>query len=179
MKLIIIDGGPASGKNTLGALLVKKFHKIGEKAVLLDLDSYVEEFNPYWIWENKQQEKRDQLKARINFAEDIDKYLRKNYIVIAIGERILTKKQLSIFIDRLKTKCAVGLFHLSSPLSLRKRRLHKRGPHSLIDLDKDQKDRNAIKIWPGHVYRNTNSPIKDAINLFQLIQGHKNTIKIK
>jgi len=37
MKLILLDGGPACGKNTLGALLVEEFSKKGEKAVLLDL----------------------------------------------------------------------------------------------------------------------------------------------
>ena len=74
MKLILIDGGPASGKNTLGKLLVDQFNKNGEKAILLDLDSYVEEFNPKWIWESKEQEEKDHLNARVNFVKDINKY---------------------------------------------------------------------------------------------------------
>jgi len=72
MKLIIIDGGPASGKNTLGNLLVQEFQKQDNKVVLLDLDTYVEEFNPKWIWENEQQKEKDQLNARINFAKDVN-----------------------------------------------------------------------------------------------------------
>lgn len=69
MKLILIDGGPASGKNTLGTLLVEKLKTTGENVILLDLDSYVERINPSWIWSNKDQERQDQLKARENFAK--------------------------------------------------------------------------------------------------------------
>ena len=47
----------------------------GGKAILLDLDTYVEQFNPHWIWDNDQQKEKDQLNARVNFTKDIDKYL--------------------------------------------------------------------------------------------------------
>ena len=60
MKLILIDGGPASGKNTLGSLLVQKFQKQSNKAILLDLDTFVEELNQTWIWDDKQKEKEDE-----------------------------------------------------------------------------------------------------------------------
>ncbi|RJQ27815.1 hypothetical protein C4577_00625 [Candidatus Parcubacteria bacterium] len=173
MKLILIDGGPASGKNTLGNLLVEKFQKLEQRAVLLDLDTYVEEFNPSWVWEDKEREKEDQLNARINFAQDINKYLQENFIVIAIGERFLTKENVIAFVEKVKINCSVYLFHLSIPISLRKQRLHKRGPHSLIDLEKDQRDRDEVKSWPGYVYENINSPEEDASNLFQLIQNDK------
>lgn len=33
MQLILIDGGPASGKNTLGKLLIDEFHRLGNKAI--------------------------------------------------------------------------------------------------------------------------------------------------
>ena len=178
MKLIIIDGGPASGKNTLGVLLSKKFRKLGSKAMILDLDTYVEQLNPKWIWGNKQQENKDQLKARENFAKDIKKYLQDDFIVIVIGERFLTKNDLSAFLSKLEIICHVYLYHLSIPLSLRKQRLHDRGPHSLIDLKKDQKDRDEVKIWPGYIYENINSPEEDAINLFRLIQNKKGFIDI-
>lgn len=178
MKLIIIDGGPASGKNTLGSMLIDKLHQLGDKAILLDLDTYVEEFNPKWIWENEQQKEKDQLNARINFAKDLDKYLQDNFIVVAIGERFLNKTDISRFIDKLKTECQVYLYHLSVPLALRQQRLHQRGPHSLIDLEKDQKDRNEIADWPGYVYENINSPEEDASNLIKLIQENKGLLDL-
>lgn len=173
MKLIIIDGGPASGKNTLGNLLVQEFQKQGNKAILLDLDVYVEEFNPKWVWENKQQEEKDQLNSRMNIVRDIDKYLQNNFIVIVIGERFLTKDDITRFISKLKIKCLVCLYHLSIPFALRKQRLHKRGPHSLIDLEKDQKDRDEIKSWSGYVYENVNTPEEDVKNLIKLINENK------
>lgn len=178
MKLIIIDGGPASGKNTLGGLLSDKLNKCGTKTVLLDLDTYVEELNPKWIWENEQQKNTDQIKARENFAKDIKKYLQDEFIVIVIGERFLTISDLSVFLNKLEIICQVFLYHLAIPLSLRKQRLYHRGPHSLIDLEKDQKDRDGIKVWPGYIYKNINLPEEDAINLFKLIQNEKGLIDI-
>lgn len=178
MKLILIDGGPASGKNTLGVLLAQKFNKFGTKAVLLDLDTYVEELNPKWIWENEQIKNTDQQKARENFAKDIKKYLQDDLTVIIIGERFLTISDLSVFFNKLEIVCQVFLYHLDIPLSLRKQRLHDRGPHSLIDLEKDQKDRDEVKVWPGHIYKNINLPKEDAINLFKLIQNEKGLIDI-
>ena len=157
MKLIIIDGGPASGKNTLGDLLVEELVKNYEKAKLLDLDVYVEQINPNWIWENKQQEIVDQEKARENWIEGIKIFLQSGETVIAIGERFLSKSILDDFIDKLGVSCPIFLYHLSVPFLLRKQRLHQRGPHSLIDLDKDQNDRDAVKVWPGYVYENVNS----------------------
>lgn len=176
MKLILIDGGPASGKNTLGTLLVEEFLKVEDKVILLDLDDYVEEINPIWIWGNEQLKVKDQTKARENYAKDINKYLQKDYTIIVIGERFLTKNDLSVFVRRIKIPCTVFLYHLSIPISLRKERLDKRGSHSLIDLEKDQKDRDNIKIWPGYVYQNINSPEIDANNLMKLIQDGKGMI---
>lgn len=165
-------------KNTLGSLLVEEFLKLGSKVILLDLDTYVEEINPAWIWENKQLEKTDQLKARENFLGDINKHLQENYTIIVIGERFLTNDDITVFIKRLKLTCSVYLYHLSIPISLRKKRLTKRGPHSLIDLEKDQKDRDRIKKWPGYVYKNINSPETDAKNLMKLIQMNKGIINL-
>ncbi len=178
MKLILIDGGPASGKNTLGTVLIDKFHKLGDKALLLDLDCYVEEFNPKWIWESEQQKAKDQLSARINYAKDIDKYLQDNFTVIAIGERFLRRDDIVRFIGKLKIMCPVYLYHLSTPFVLREQRLHQRGPHSLIDLEKDQKDRDAVKTWPGYIYENINSPKEDAENLYKLIQDKKGLLDL-
>ena len=98
MNLIIIDGGPASGKNTLGALLLEKFRKLGNKAVLLDLDTYVEKLNPKWVWANKKLESKDKLKARETFARDIEQYLRDSFDVIMIGEKFLSKDHLFDFL---------------------------------------------------------------------------------
>ncbi|OGG30931.1 hypothetical protein A3I51_01020 [Candidatus Gottesmanbacteria bacterium RIFCSPLOWO2_02_FULL_38_8] len=178
MKLILIDGGPAQGKNTLGTLLVENFRKQGNKTILMDLDSYVEEINPSWIWKYKRLEENDQLKARENFAKDINKYLQENYIIFIIGERFLTKKDVVVFCSRLKITYPVYLYHLSIPISLQKERLHNRGPHSLIDIEKDQKERDEIKIWPGYVYQNINSPEIDAKNLMKLIQIGQGIIEI-
>lgn len=179
MKIILIDGGPASGKNTLGELLVEEFKKRGEKSVLLDLDTYVEEFNLSWIWEDEKMKERDQKNARINFAKDIDKYLQDNFVVVAIGERFLTKEDITGLINKLTASCPVYLYHLSVPFELRKQRLHKRGPHSLIDLDKDQKDRDINARWYGYIYENINSEEVDAQNLSQLIKDNKGLLNAK
>lgn len=173
MKLILLDGGPASGKNTLGILLVQLFQKLNNNAVLLDLDKYVEQINPSWIWQNKQKEKTDQQKARNNFAKVINKYLQQDFIVIAIGERFITKKNIISFISKLKINFPIYLYHLSVPFSLRSQRLSKRGPHSLIDLEKDQRDRDLNTKWYGYIYNNINSPIEDAESIFKLIQNNK------
>lgn len=173
MKLILIDGGPASGKNTLGALLVEKFQQVKNKVILLDLDTYVERINPTWIWKNKNNEKKDQQEARRNFAIAIRKYLQEDYTVIAIGERFLTRTDIATFLNRIELSCPVYLYHLLVPISLRRKRLHERGSHSLIDIDKDQKERETITLWPGHVYKNINSPEVDVATLLELIQDSK------
>ena len=178
MKLILIDGGPASGKNTLGNLLVDEFKKLGNKAKLLDLDVYVEELNPSWIWDNKQQEEKDQQKARENLAQDINKHLSKDFIVIIIGERFLTKEDISNFINRLKITPSIYLYHLSIPFSLRVQRLDERGPHSLIDLKKDQRERDLNTKWYGYVYENVSSEKIDARDLFRLIQDNQGLLDI-
>jgi len=172
MDLILIDGGPASGKNTLGALLVQKLVKPGNRFILLDLDVYVEEFNPSWVWEDKQTEKTDQQKAREYFAQDIDKYIQQGFNVIAIGERFLTRKDIVNFTKRLKVKFSnFYLYHLNPPLELRKQRLEQRGPCLLIDLEKDQRERDSNAKWYGYVYENIGSPIEDAENIMRLIQN--------
>ncbi len=173
MKLILLDGGPASGKNTLGILLVQEFKKQSNKSILLDLDTYVEELNPSWIWENKNREEKDQQKARDNFAQDINKYLQQDFLVIVIGERFITKENIISFLNKLKITSPICLIHLSIPFSLRMKRLAKRGPHSLIDLQKDQRDRDSNVRWYGYIYENINSPIEDTKNIMKLIQNNE------
>lgn len=87
MKIILLDGGPASGKNTLGTLMVHEFEKQVANSILLDLDVYVERLNPTWVWKDERVKSEDLENARTNFAQDIDKYLQKDFAVIAIGER--------------------------------------------------------------------------------------------
>lgn len=176
MKLIILDGGPASGKNTLGSLLVKLMIDQGEKAILLDLDSYVEKYNPKWIWDSKETKEKDQRQARIDFGKSVSKHLNEQQTVIAICERILTRTDLDRFMEMITVSTPVYLFHLSIPLSLRRQRLVDRGPHSLIDLDIDQRDRDEIPYWPGCVYENISTPKIDAANLLKLIQENKGLI---
>lgn len=173
MKLILIDGGPASGKNTLGELLVDKLSELGEKAVLLDLDNYVEKYNSKWIWNNEQEKENDQLQARADIAKDVDKYLSKNITTFVIGERFLSRNDVNRFLERLKTAPPIYLYHLNTPFTLRQQRLHQRGSHSLIDLEKDQKDRDAVTGWPGYIYENIHSPEVDASRLLSLIQEGK------
>jgi len=177
MKLILIDGGPASGKNTLGKMLVNDFNEHRDKSILLDLDSYVEELCPKWIWKNNQQKEKDLLSARTNYINDINKYLQENFTIIAIGERFLTKGDVTRYTSKLAVKSQVYLYHLSVPIALRKQRLGERGPHSLIDLEKDQKDRDAVTSWPGCVYQNINSPEIDASNLMKLTQDGIGLVK--
>lgn len=176
MKLILLDGGPAAGKNTLGELLSKKMTGFGENVMLLDLDTYVEELNPKWVWENEKQKEEDLLHARRNFREGISKNLHEGNHVIAIGERFFTMEDVECVQSAIDMAHDTYLYHLSVPFALREQRLHARGPHSLIDLKKDQADRDAVKHWPGHVYENINSPEVDAENLFSLIQQNEGVI---
>jgi len=178
MKLILIDGGPASGKNTLGTLLVQKFQKFGNKVQLLDLDEYVENYNPLWVWENKQKEEEDQQNARKDFVKDIGRYLKQDYIVIAIGERFITKEDIVNFIDSLKITIPMYLYHLNTPFSVRKQRLVERGRHSLIDLEKDQRERDSNVKWYGYVYNNINSPMEDATTIMKLIQNNEGVLDV-
>lgn len=178
MKLILLDGGPASGKNTLGNLLVQEFQKLTHKALLIDLDDYVEKINPSWVWENKQKEEEDQQNARKGFVKDIVEYLKQDFIVIAIGERFITKEDIVNFIDRLKITIPIYLYHLSTPFSVRKQRLIERGRHSLIDLEKDQRERDSNVKWYGYVYENISTPEIDAGKLFKLIQDNKGILEI-
>jgi thymidylate kinase len=177
MKLILIDGGPASGKNTLGELLVDKLLKIGEKAVLLDLDAYVEKYNPKWIWDSEREKERDQLQARVDLLEDIRKSLRENATVFVIGERFLSRDDVRRFLEGLEMVPSVFIYHLSVPFILRQQRLHERGPHSLIDLKKDQEDRDAVTEWPGCVYENIHDPEEDTLKLLSLIQRGEGEFK--
>ena len=142
----------------------------------MDLDAYVEMYNSKWVWENNEQKEKDQLNARINFCEEISKYLKDDYDVIAIGERLLTAKEVQNFISKITASCTAYVYHLTVSFSTRVRRLHLRGSHSLIDLEKDQKDRDSIKNWPGYVYENIHSPEEDASNLFSLIRQGKGFI---
>jgi hypothetical protein len=177
MKLILIDGGPASGKNTLGELLVKKLSGLRRKAVLVDLDTYVERYNPKWVWINDEQKEHDQLNARVDFSRDMSRYLNEGIDVVAIGERLLTSEDMKNLTSKVTADCMVYLYHLNVPFTLREKRLHARGPHSLIDLENDQRDRDVIKEWPGYVYANTHSPEDDAENMFSLIQQDKGLIE--
>ena len=45
-------------------------------AILLNLDTYVEKFNPSWVWQDEQKE-LDQQNARVNLAKDVSKYLKR------------------------------------------------------------------------------------------------------
>ncbi len=178
MKLILIDGGPASGKNTLGKMVADDFIFDGEKSALLDLDTYVEKYCPTWKWDSEQKKESDLAKARTDFINDINKFLQDDFIVLAIGERFLTEDDVIRYTAKLLKKAPTYLYHLSVPFALRQQRLHERGPHSLIDLDQDQKDRDQITSWPGHIYQNINSPEVDAKELIKLIQKNVGLIKI-
>jgi predicted kinase len=177
MKLILIEGGPASGKNTLGELLVKKMSAKDDKTILLDHDTYIEEYNPKWIWDNEEQRTKDHLNAGINFYKDINMKLEAGLNVIAIGDKWMTDADIDSVVSKMNTKTKILLFHLSVPFEVRERRLHLRGPHSLIDLVKNQRDKDANKTWPGYVYNNINSPEVDAENLFSLIQQDRGLIQ--
>ncbi|CAN5159254.1 hypothetical protein BH11PAT1_BH11PAT1_0830 [soil metagenome] len=178
MKLILIDGGPASGKNTLGKLLVDDLNAQGDKSILLDHDTYIEELCPTWIWEHEHQKENDLLSATVHFIKDIDKFLKEDFNVVAIGVRFLSQEDVALYIKELAERVSVYLYHLSVPFILRKQRLDQRGPHSLIDLEKDQEDRDAITSWPGYIYQNINSPEVDAKELMKLIQTNIGLIAV-
>lgn len=170
MTLIFIDGGPAAGKNTLGELLISNFSLLaGKKSVLLDMGRYIEHYCPKWVWNDPQREISDRLQAEIDMAKDIDESLQRKLITLVIGVRILNKESLTVFMKKIKTSCPVHLYHLVVPFELREQRLHQRGPHSIIDLAKDQKDRDAVSCWPGFVYNNVNTPVIDASALMEII----------
>jgi adenylylsulfate kinase-like enzyme len=169
MKLILLEGGPASGKNTLGEKLVEGFNIQGEKSVLLDHDTYIEELSPNWIWPNEEQKEKDLSIARVNLLHDINKYLAKQFVVLAIGGVWLTNDDVRKYTRKLVVKTPVYLFHLNTPLKMRKQREEQRGHSLLIDLEKDQKERDEILSWPGYVYHNTKTAETDAMNLMKLI----------
>ena len=90
----------------------------------------------------------------------------------------MTKEDIVDFIQRLKVVCSTYyLYHLSPPFELRKRRLEQRGPSLLIDLDKDQSERDSNAKWYGYVYENIHSPIEDADTLLGLIDGNAGLLK--
>ncbi len=171
MKLILLEGGPASGKNTLGERLVEGFRVQGEKSVLLDHDTYVDELCPNWIWPSQQQKEKDLSKARANHLNDINKYLVERFFVLAIGGIWLTNDDVRRYTSKLEVKTSVYLFHLSIPMNIRRQRLELRGPAPPIDLDKHQEERDEISSWPGYIYHNTHTPETDASNLMRLING--------
>jgi len=171
MKLVLIDGGPASGKNTLGEILVDTFTQLGEKAILLDHDTYVEDLCPDWKWENTQQKELDLFTARQHFTAAIVEQIEKNTVIIAIGVRLFAKQDVEIYTRGISNEAQVYLFHLDVPFTLREERLRNRGPHSLINLAQDQADRDTVRFWPGYVYPNIHSPEEDAQQLFTLIQN--------
>jgi adenylylsulfate kinase-like enzyme len=176
MKLILLEGGPASGKNALGEKLAEGFRTQGEKSVLLDHDTYVEELCPNWIWLSQQQKEKDLLKARLNHLNDINKYLVEGFVVLAIGGIWLTNDDVRKYTSNLEVKTPVFLFHLNAPLIIRKQREQQRGHNPVIDLDKEQKERDKISSWPGYIYPNVNTPEIDAINLLKLINDGKGLV---
>jgi adenylylsulfate kinase-like enzyme len=169
MKLILLEGGPASGKNTLGEKLVEGFKIRGEKSVLLDHDNYVEQLCPDWTWPDEAQKEKDLSRARVSHLRDINEYLAKEFIVLAIGGLWLTNDDVRKYSSKLAVKTPVYLFHLNTPLKIRKQREEQRGHSPMIDLEKDQKKRDGIVSWPGHIYYNTNTIDIDANNLMKLI----------
>jgi shikimate kinase len=169
MKLILLEGGPASGKNALGEKLVEGFRARGEKSVLLDHDTYVEELRPDWIWPAEEQKEKDLLRARDNHIYDINRYLAKKFIVLAIGGVWLTNDDVIKYTSKLEVKTPVYLFHLHAPLKIRKQREAQRGHSLMINLEKDQQARDKILSWPGYIYQNINTVDTDAINLMNLI----------
>ena len=56
--------------------MVQEFMKQRNDAILLNLDTYVEKFNPSWVWQDEQKE-LDQQNARVNLAKDVSKYLKR------------------------------------------------------------------------------------------------------
>jgi hypothetical protein len=130
----------------------------------------------YWIWDNEEQRKKNRGAARTNIAQDVEKYLKDNFAVIVIGIRFLTVENIGDFMGLIAVKCPVHLYHLSVPFALREQRLNQRGAHALIDLPRDQKDRDAIKEWLGYRFENINSPEIDAENLMALIRNDKGLI---
>jgi adenylylsulfate kinase-like enzyme len=169
MKLILLEGGPVSGKNTLGEKLVEGFKMQGKKSILLDHDTYVEQLCPNWIWPNKEQQEKDLSRARVNHLHDINKYLAKKFVVLAIGGVWLTNDDVRKYTSKLEVKTPVYLFHLNTPLKIRKQREEQRGHSLMIDLEKDQKQRDEILSWPGYIYHNTKTIETDAMNLLKLI----------
>jgi shikimate kinase len=169
MKLIFLEGGPASGKDVLGKKLVDCFRIQGEKSTLLDHDTYVEELRPTWVWLNEKSKAKDLKKVKIKYMKDINKYLANDFVVLAIGGTWLTDNDVKEYTSKLKMKTPVYLFHLNIPLNIRKQRLKQRGPAPLINLDKDQQQRDMITSWPGHIYQDINTPEIDAMNLMRLI----------
>lgn len=171
MKLILLEGGPASGKSTLGEMLVTQFRERGEKSVLLDHDTYVEELRPDWTWPDEASKKKDLAIAKEKHIREINRYLAERYTVLATGGVWVTSDDVHEYTVMLAGVVSVHLFHLNVPLNVRKQRFTGRGVAPQVNMDKDQKQRDRITSWPGHVYENTRTPEKDAANLMDLIDA--------
>ncbi len=85
MKLILLEGSPASGKNTLGEIIVESYKAQREKVVLLDHDIYIDGLFPGWLRMSQQQKEREIIKARNKHLNEINKYLVEGFVVLAIG----------------------------------------------------------------------------------------------
>jgi len=176
MRLIFLEGSPASGKSTLGEKLVEGYKAMGRKAVLLDHDIYIDGLFPGWFQMSQQQKESEIIKARNKHLDDINKHLLEGFVFVAIGGIWLTNDDVTKYTNNLKVKTQVFLFHLDAPLEVQKRREVQRGHNPMIDLDQWQKERDQISSWPGYIYPNVNTPEIDAINLMKLINDERGVV---
>ncbi len=127
MQIILINGLIASGKTTLGKLLVDEFTKKRIRASFIDIDDEVLQINSNFLWDNVVNKRKDWLKARRSAAIKANVNQRQGIITVIAGP-FFQRDEISGFVSFLKDDPVTFLFNLHLSLKVRlhrdKKRLH-------------------------------------------------------
>lgn len=179
IKIIILNGGVASGKTTVSKLVVKKLKKGNIDAVFIDLDDAVERLNPEFEWNSDKDRLRDWLSARKTCAIKTINNLKAGKEVIMVGP-FLTKEEISGYLRHINLKVNVFLFTLVIPLEVRlKRNNERKFSNPTEDLIMQQKtiDKLLPKVL-GQKTTNLTSPKETAEKILEFIGKNKGRINL-
>jgi len=175
-KLILINGLIASGKNTIGKELSKKYATIGIKTDFFDLDQEVTRLNPKDYWENDGDRLTTWLNARKNYAIKINQS-QKDTIVMA--GPFFTKEEIIRHIQYLDNGIEVFLFTLDTPLEIRlERNKHRRPSNNPQDIINKEKVFQSLKSSTyGQIVNNTFDIDTVLSKIMSLIEDNQGVIK--
>jgi thymidylate kinase len=135
-KIIMINGLIASGKNTIGELLVKHFNENGTTAEFYDIDKAVEEINPTNTWGNEEDTLKVWLQARKNYAEKANN--SESEVIVVVGP-FFSKAEIKGYIDYIDKEIPLYLFMLDTPVDIRiernKHRSRSNDPKDITDQE--------------------------------------------